>query len=265
MLRDLTLGQYLPMDSVIHRLDPRTKLCVTLLVMLILMVISDLRVYPIVFLWLSGVVWLADLPFALVLRNVRAFVWLLLITFAAHAWFTPGEPVEADALAWLGITREGLLQGLLFTVRVVAILLVAAVLTLTTAPIELADGLEALLKPFTRIRVPAHELAMIMVIALRFVPTLVEETDRLQKAQMARGADFTGHLARRARKMMSLLIPLMVSAFRRADDLAVAMEARCYQGGTGRTRFRELCLTRDDYAAIILTGGLITGCWLLTT
>lgn len=260
LLHDITLGQYFPIHSPVHRLDPRTKLCGTILFMIVLMFIQDLRFYSLVFVWLLVVIRMAALPLMIALKNLRAFVWLLAMTFVAHAIFTPGRSVGP---AWLGLTAEGLMQGTVFTVRLIALMLAAAVLTLTTEPIEVADGLEALLRPFKRIGLPVHELAMMTVIALRFIPTLVEEADRLQKAQMARGADFTGNPIRRARKLMALLIPLMLSAFRRADELAVAMEARCYRGGIGRTQFRPLRLVRHDYLAIGLMIGFFVCGWLI--
>lgn len=263
VLNDLTLGQYLPTDSPVHRLDPRTKLCGAMAIMIALMLVDELRIYPVVFLWLLGVTHMAQLPFSTVMKNIRAFRWLLVITFAAHAFFTPGQAFILAGASLPGVTEEGAAQGLLFTGRLIAIMLTAAALTLSTAPIEVADGLESLLGPFKRMGVPAHELAMMMVIALRFIPTLVEEADRLQKAQTARGADFTGNPIRRAKKLMALLIPLMLSAFRRADELAVAMESRCYRGGEGRTRFRELCFTRNDYLAVALILGLIGFIWIL--
>jgi energy-coupling factor transport system permease protein len=262
--QNLTLGQYLPGDSPLHRLDPRTKLCSAMGLMVVLLWVQHLPVFAVMLFLLLGVTRLAALPLGMVLRNLYAFRWLLLITFAAHALFTPGQPVAAFGVAMPGLTREGLTQGALFTLRLMVILSIAAVLMLTTAPLDVADGLEALLKPFRRLGLPAHELAMMMVIALRFIPTLVEEADRLYKAQIARGADFSGNPLRRARKMTALLIPLMVSAFRRADDLAIAMEARCYRGGIGRTHYRELALTRNDYLAIGCMTGLMAGTWLLT-
>ena len=259
-LTDITLGQYYPIDSPIHRLDPRTKLCGAMGAMGALMFIKDVRVYPFVFVWIIGIVMLASLPVALALKNLRTFVPLLLITFVANALFTPGHATGLFSVRGIGVTTEGLTQGALFTARLIAMLLIASVLTLTTAPIDVADGLEALLKPLTRFGVPAHELAMMTVIALRFIPTLVEEAERLQKAQTARGADFSGNPIRRAKKLLSLLIPLILSAFRRADDLAVAMEARCYRGGVGRTQMRELRLTRADGVAMGITGGLLVLC-----
>jgi len=252
LLNDLTLGQYLPIESPVHRLDPRTKLCGTLIVMAALMLVKDLWIYGPIYVWMGLICFLAHLPFATVFKNIRAFGWLFAVTFFANALFTPGITLDFAGYHIPWITHEGIHQGALFTARLSMIMTVAAILTLTTAPIEVADGLESLLKPFKRIGVPAHELAMMMVIALRFIPTLVEEADRLQKAQVARGANFSSNPILRARKMMALLIPLMLSAFRRADELAVAMEARCYRGGTGRTQYRELFLSSRDYLALAM-------------
>ncbi len=200
----------------------------------------------------------------MILNNLRAFRWLLLITFIAHACFTPGSSVAIAGYTLPGLTQEGLVQGMIFTLRLITIMTIAAILMLTTAPLDVSDGLESLLKPLQRFGLPAHELAMMMVIALRFIPTLVEEAERLQKAQMARGADFTGKPIRRARRMTSLLIPLMLSAFRRAEDLAVAMEARCYRGGLGRTHYRNMAMTRNDYLAMSSVIGLLICCWLIS-
>jgi len=250
---DLTLGQFLPVDSVVHRLDPRTKLCGALLVMAGLMFITDARAFLPIVISLTVIIPFASLPYHVVLKNIRAFRWLLIITFSAHALFTPGHDIQLAGLSTEWITYEGVEQGVLFTGRLVIIMTVATMLTLTTAPIDVADGLESLLNPFRRIGVPAHELSMMMVIALRFIPTLVEEAERIHKAQLARGADFSGNPIRRARKLTALLIPLMLSAFRRADELATAMDARCYRGGTGRTRFRELAFSgRDALAGSVL-------------
>jgi energy-coupling factor transport system permease protein len=198
------------------------------------------------------------------LNNLRAFRWLLLITFIAHACFTPGQSLAIAGYTLPGLTQEGLVQGMIFTLRLITIMTIAAILMLTTAPLDVSDGLESLLKPLQRFGLPAHELAMMMVIALRFIPTLVEEAERLQKAQMARGADFTGNPIRRARRMTSVLIPLMLSAFKRAEDLAVAMEARCYRGGLGRTHYRNMAMTRNDYIAMSSVIGLLICCWLIS-
>lgn len=264
ILQDLTLGQYLPAESPIHQLDPRTKLCSAIILMISLMWVKNLSVFPLILISLLGIIRLSYLPSHMILNNLRAFRWLLLITFIAHACFTPGQSLAIVGYTLPGLTQEGLVQGLIFTLRLMTIMLIAAILMLTTAPLDISDGLESLLKPFQRFGLPAHELAMMMVIALRFIPTLIEEADRLQKAQMARGADFTGNPIRRAHRMTSLLIPLMLSAFRRADDLAVAMEARCYRGGIGRTHYRNMTLTRNDYIAIIGVLGLTICCWCIS-
>ena len=264
LLQDLTLGQYLPADSPIHQLDPRTKLCSAIVLMIGLMWVQHLSVFPLILVSLAGLIRLSCLPPHMILNNLRAFRWLLLITFIAHACFTPGQSLAIAGYTLPALTQEGLTQGLIFTLRLMTIMLIAAILMLTTAPLDISDGLESLLKPFQRFGLPAHELAMMMVIALRFIPTLIEEADRLQKAQMARGADFTGNPIRRAKKMTSLLIPLMLSAFRRAEDLAVAMEARCYRGSIGRTHYRNMMLTRNDYLTMFSVTGLFISCWLIS-
>ena len=263
ILKDLTLGQYLPADSVVHHLDPRTKLGSALALMAVLMFVKSLMGFLPLCVGIVGVIGLSGISYSVVLRNIRAFRWLLLLTFFAHSFLTPGTEITVRDTIIPWITHEGLNQGALFTGRLASIMVIAAILTLTTAPIEVADGLESLLSPFKRIGVPAHELAMMMVIALRFIPTLVDEAGRLQKAQMARGADFSGNPFRKAKKLTALLIPLMLSAFRRADDLAVAMDARCYRGGTGRTQYRELAFEPMDGLAALALVSVITACYLL--
>lgn len=264
ILQDLTLGQFIPADSPIHQLDPRTKLCSALILMIGLMWVKDLSVFPLILISLLGINRLSCLPPHMIFNNLRAFRWLLLITFIAHACFTPGQSLAIAGYTLPGLTQEGLVQGMIFTLRLITIMTIAAILMLTTAPLDVSDGLESLLKPLQRFGLPAHELAMMMVIALRFIPTLVEEAERLQKAQMARGADFTGNPIRRARRMTSVLIPLMLSAFKRAEDLAVAMEARCYRGGLGRTHYRNMAMTRNDYIAMSSVIGLLICCWLIS-
>jgi energy-coupling factor transport system permease protein len=229
-----------------------------------LMWVKDLSVFPLILISLLGINRLSCLPPHMIFNNLRAFRWLLLITFIAHACFTPGQSLAIAGYTLPGLTQEGLVQGMIFTLRLITIMTIAAILMLTTAPLDVSDGLESLLKPLQRFGLPAHELAMMMVIALRFIPTLVEEAERLQKAQMARGADFTGNPIRRARRMTSVLIPLMLSAFKRAEDLAVAMEARCYRGGLGRTHYRNMAMTRNDYIAMSSVIGLLICCWLIS-
>lgn len=260
MLRNLTLGQYYPGESSIHRLDPRTKLCGALALMAALIWVKTLPLFFFMLITVAVLVRISGVPARLLLNNLKAFRLILIITFAAHACFTPGAAVVVAGFTVPGPTWEGMFQGAVFSLRLVVIMLIAALLMLTTAPLDVSDGIERLLKPFERFGLPAHELAMMMVIALRFIPTLVEEADRLQKAQAARGADFTGNPIRRVRKMTALLVPLMLSAFRRAEELAVAMESRCYRGGTGRTRFRVMVLDRNDYAAMVAVAVLLVLC-----
>ncbi len=250
MLENLTLGQYYPGESSIHRLDPRTKLCGALTLMAALIWVKTPPLFFFMLATIAILTRISRVPLRMPLNNLKAFRLILIITFAAHACFTPGEAVIIAGYPVPGPSWEGMFQGVVFSLRLVVIMLIAALLMLTTAPLDISDGIERLLKPLERFGLPAHELAMMMVIALRFIPTLVEEADRLQKAQAARGADFTGNPIRRVRKMTALLVPLMLSAFRRAEDLAVAMESRCYRGGTGRTQFRVMVLARNDYVAI---------------
>ncbi len=260
MLQNLTLGQFYPGESSVHRLDPRTKLCGALALMAVLIWAKSLPLFFFMLTLVAVLVRVSDIPPHLLLNNLKAFRLLLIITFAAHACFTPGEVVIIAGYTIPGPTWEGLFQGTIFSMRLVVIMLIAALLMLTTAPLDVSDGIECLLKPFERFGLPAHELAMMMVIALRFIPTLVEESDRLQKAQMSRGADFTGNPIRRVRKMISLLVPLMLSAFRRAEELAVAMESRCYRGGAGRTQYRIMALVHNDYVAIVAVVTLLVLC-----
>lgn len=250
MLQHLTLGQYYPGESPIHRLDPRTKLCGALALMAALIWVKALPLFFFMLAVVAVLVRVSGVPLHLPLNNLKTFRLILIITFAAHACFTPGEAVIIAGYTVPGPTWEGMFQGAVFSLRLVVIMLIAALLMLTTAPLDVSDGIERLLKPLERFGLPAHELAMMMVIALRFIPTLVEEADRLQKAQAARGADFTGNPIRRVRKMTALLVPLMLSAFRRAEELAVAMESRCYRGGAGRTQFRVMALGRNDFVAM---------------
>ncbi|MDI3280983.1 MAG: energy-coupling factor transporter transmembrane component T [Bacillota bacterium] len=252
MLKDLTLGQYIETGSLVHHLDSRLKILATAGLITLLFLVRDLRGYLVLAVFLAGAVFLARLPFRLVLKGIRPLVWFILLTVVLNILM-----VEEGPLLWsagpLRVTAGGLERGIFMGVRLVLLILITSLLTLTTSPITLTDGLEHLLAPFKRVGVPAHELAMMMTIALRFIPTLLDETDRIMKAQMARGADFEhGRITERIRNLIPLLVPLFISAFRRADELAMAMEARCYRGGEGRTRLRELKWTRRDYLAAVL-------------
>ncbi len=251
MLRDITLGQYYPVDSPVHRLDPRTKIILTALFIVAVFMAQQLYLYVLILGYISFAVKLAKLPPRMILRSVRPMRILLVFTFVLNLFFGSGQ----NALLTLGpvtIWQEGLMNAIHFTLRLVFLVMGSSILTLTTSPVTLTDGLETLASPLKKIRFPAHEMAMMMTIALRFIPTLVEEADKIMKAQTARGADFeTGNLVARAKAMVPLLVPLFVSAFRRAGDLAMAMEARCYHGGEGRTRLHVLKIKKGDYLAFL--------------
>ena len=251
MLGNITLGQYYPGDSFVHRLDPRTKILVTLLLITAIFLAQSAPAYAILCGMVLVIVALSRLPFLLVLKSVKPLLFIIILTLAMHIFLGQGEEVLYQ-WKFIRVTEEGLQMGVKMSMRLILLLMLSSILTFTTSPIVLTDGIEALLRPFKKIGVPAHELAMMMTIALRFIPTLLEETDRIIKAQTARGADFSGgNLLQRAKNMLPILIPLFISAFRRADDLAIAMEARCYKGGEGRTRMHCLCYSHKDGAAFV--------------
>ncbi|MBC5685927.1 energy-coupling factor transporter transmembrane protein EcfT [Roseburia sp. NSJ-9] len=251
MLRDITLGQYYPADSVIHKLDPRTKLFATLLFIISVFSFDGIVGFIVMTAFLFGVIALSKVPLSFMLRGLKAIMILLVIAGLFNLFLTPGQVLWS---IWkIHITREGLRNAVLMTIRMVYLIMGSSVMTLTTTPNQLTDGLEKALKPLQKINVPVHEIAMMMSIALRFIPILIEETDKIMKAQMARGADFeTGGLVKKAKNMVPLLVPLFVSAFRRANDLALAMEARCYVGGEGRTKMIPLVYHKVDRLAYVV-------------
>lgn len=262
MLSGITLGQYFPGASFIHQLDPRTKIIGTVLFISSIFLAETYLAYGVLVLFSIVVVGVSRIPARLVLKSIKPLWLILLITFLIHLLTTPGAIVLAAGP--FAVTDTGLRQGILMSLRLVLLIVISSLLTFTTSPIVLTDGIERLLNPFKRIGVPAHELAMMMTIALRFIPTLIEETDRIMKAQIARGAEFSsGSLFKRAQNMIPLLVPLFISAFRRADELATAMEARCYRGGDKRTRMKELRLAvRDGLAMAAIIGLIVTLVWL---
>jgi energy-coupling factor transport system permease protein len=262
VLSDITLGQYFPGVSFIHQLDPRTKIIGTVLFISSIFLAETYLAYGLLILFSIIVVGISRIPARLVLKSIKPLWLILLITFFIHLLTTPGAIVMAAGP--FTITDTGLRQGILMSLRLVLLIVISSLLTFTTSPIVLTDGIERLLNPFKRIGVPAHELAMMMTIALRFIPTLIEETDRIMKAQIARGAEFSsGSLFKRAQNMIPLLVPLFISAFRRADELATAMEARCYRGGDNRTRMKELRLAvRDGLAMTAIIGLIVILVWL---
>lgn len=258
MLTDITLGQYYPGNSCIHRLDPRTKILAVLFYMVMVFLAASPLSYGILIGFIVLGTALAKLPAGLLLRSIKPLWIIILLTMVIHFITDPGEVLWQ--WKFLTITKEGIVLGVKMSLRLVLLLLVSSLMTFTTSPIVLTDGIESLLRPFKKIGVPAHELAMMMTIALRFIPTLLEETDRIMKAQMSRGADFSsGNIMKRAKNMLPILIPLFISSFRRADELALAMEARCYRGGEGRTRMHELVYGKGD----ALTGLVMLGLFAL--
>ncbi len=251
MIRDITIGQYYPTDSIIHRLDPRVKLIGTFLYIISIFVFDNAVIgFLAVALFLLTVIKLSRVPFRFIFRGMKAIVVLLLFTAFFNLFFTPGEPIFR--LGFIKITEEGLSLAIKMAIRLTFLILGSSLMTFTTTPNQLTDGLEKVMRPLNHIKVPVHEIAMMMSIALRFIPILLEETDKIMKAQMARGADFeSGGIMKRAKSLIPLLVPLFVSAFRRANDLAMAMEARCYRGGDGRTKMKPLHYHSRDYIAYV--------------
>lgn len=249
MIRDITIGQYYPAESPIHRLDPRVKLLGTILYIVSLFLFKSFSSYLIVGLFMFTVIRISKVPFRYILRGLRVILFLLIFMSFFNLFFTPGETVY---WSWgiFRITDTGIRNAVFMSVRLVLLILGSSMMTFTTTPNQLTDGLESVLKPFGKIGLPVHEIAMMMSIALRFIPILMEETDKIMKAQMARGADFEeGGLVQKAKSLVPILVPLFISAFRRADDLAMAMEARCYHGGEGRTKMKPLRYEKRDLAA----------------
>ena len=254
---DITLGQYYPGNSFIHRLDPRTKILTTLLLIVAVFLANSAMGYGALCAMVLFIIAVSGLPFMLVLKSVKPLLFIIVLTLALHALMGQGEHVLYH-WKFIKVTEEGLRLGVQMAMRLILLLMISSILTFTTSPIVLTDGIEALLRPFRVIGVPAHELAMMMTIALRFIPTLMEETDRIIKAQTARGADFdSGNLLVKAKNMLPILVPLFISAFRRADDLAIAMEARCYRGGEGRTRMHQLAYRSGDAMAFVFAFAMI--------
>jgi energy-coupling factor transport system permease protein len=248
MLRDITLGQYYQAESIIHKLDPRVKLGGTLLFIVSLFFFENYLGYVAAALFLALVIKLSTVPFKFMVRGMRSMLLLLLLTVVFNLFLTPGTPLVS--LWKLHITVEGLDLALTMAIRLVLLIIGSSIMTLTTTPNNLTDGMEKMMRPLRVFKVPVHEVAMMMSIALRFIPILLEETDKIMKAQIARGADFeSGNLINRAKAMVPLLVPLFISAFRRANDLAMAMEARCYRGGDGRTKMKPLVYQNRDYLA----------------
>ncbi len=262
MLKDVTLGQFFPGTSFIHRLDPRTKLVMLVVYIVALFVAVSWISYAVMLAFLIGCIAISKIPPKSIVHGMKPMVLILLFTAVLNVFMTKGETVWVHWY-FIMITKEGVIRAVFMAVRILMLVTGTFLLTYTTSPIALTDGLESLLSPLKKIKVPVHELAMMMCIALRFIPTLIEETDKIMSAQKARGADFeTGNLIRRVKALVPILIPLFISAFRRADELATAMECRCYHGGEGRTKMKILRYSRLDFEAyavgVVLLAGVIT-------
>lgn len=253
MIKDITIGQYIPGNSFIHKLDPRGKILISFIFVIDLFIVNNFKGYIFIVLFTAAAILISKVPFKFIYKGLKPIFVLILITAVLNVLMTSGS---TPIFAWkfIKIYPEGLKLAAFMILRLIFLIIGTSLLTLTTTPIELTDGIEKLLNPFKKIGVPAHELAMMMTIALRFIPTLMDETDKIMKAQMARGADFeSGNIFQRAKSLIPLLVPLFISSFRRADELAMAMEARCYHGGEGRTRMKQLKLTGLDSIAAVFT------------
>lgn len=258
MLKDITLGQYFPGNSPVHKLDPRTKLLFLIVYIVALFLANSWITYGIILAFLITVILISTIPFKSIVKGLKPLLVIMILTGILNLFFTTGE--EPLWSFWrIKIYYEGIERAIFMVARIMMLIVGTFLLTYTTSPIALTDGLESLLSPLKLIKVPVHELSMMMCIALRFIPTLIEETDKIMSAQKARGADFeSGKLLQRVKALIPILVPLFVSAFRRADELATAMECRCYQGGSGRTKMKLLRFHRGDVLAFVV-GALLLG------
>lgn len=252
ILRNISFGQYIPRDSFIHSLDPRIKIMTCLTIIISLFFITNFLGYFILGVFIMVGIITSRVHPKFVLRGLRPILYIILFTLVIHLFMTEGEVIYR--LGIFKITREGLIKGLLISCRLFLLILTTSLLTLTTSPISLTDGIERILAVFKFIGIPAHEIAMMMTIALRFIPTLLEETEKIMKAQISRGADFeSGNIVNRTKNLIPILVPLFINSFRRADELAIAMEAKCYRGGEGRTHYRQLKIKKTDLLTLFLT------------
>lgn len=257
MLKDISIGQYFPGKSVVHRMDPRVKILLTIACIVLIFIVRNLFSFLLTIMFLSVIILVAKIPFRVVLKGVKPILPLILFTAILNMFFVTGKTL----VHWwiFTITDAGVQLAVLMSIRIICLIIGASLLTYTTSPIALTDAIERLLKPLKYIHFPVHEMAMMMTIALRFIPTLIEETDKIMSAQKARGADLeTGGLIKRAKALIPILIPLFVSAFRRAEELALAMECRCYRGGEGRTRMKQLKMSRVDLGSTLAFAAVFT-------
>ncbi|MBN2851528.1 MAG: energy-coupling factor transporter transmembrane protein EcfT [Clostridia bacterium] len=266
MIKDITLGQYLPGKSVIHRLDPRTKLILTVLFMIVLFILNSIISLTIGLLLVVLLFKIAGISYKYAFKGIKPVLYIIIFTVILNVFFTGGDPL----VTWkfITITKEGITSAVTVALRVFTLITSASIMTYTTTPIMLTDAIEKLLKPLNKVKIPVHEMAMMMTIALRFIPTLIDETDKIMKAQAARGADIgTGNILERAKSFIPILVPLFISSFKRADDLAIAMESRCYRGGEGRTSMRVLKYKKVDVMTflffIMFTAALFLVQWFI--
>ena len=262
MIRDITIGQYFPGKSAIHKMDPRIKILLSILYIVMLFVADNMWGLLLGVLFGFAAYLISRIPLSMIWKSMKPVVPIVIFTAVLNLFLSTGDPLWQ--WKFLKITREGIETAVFMSVRILCLIAGTSLLTYTTSPIALTDGIERLLSPLKKIKLPVHELAMMMTIALRFIPTLIEETDKIMSAQKARGADFeSGNLLQRAKAMIPLLVPLFISAFRRADELAVAMECRCYHGGEGRTKLHVLHYAARDYAAMVLGLAFAVGIFVL--
>ncbi len=252
MIKDITIGQYFPGKSIIHRIDPRYKIIITMLFIVMLFSAKSFYSLPIGVLYITFAILISRIPIKIVLKGIKPIIPIIIFTAVLNLFFIGGEPLFK---IWIiKITADGIKMSIFMIVRIIFLIMGTSLLTYTTSPVALTDALERLMSPLKKVKFPVHELAMMMTIALRFIPTLIEETDKIMSAQKARGADMeTGGLISRAKALIPILIPLFVSAFKRAEELALAMECRCYHGGEGRTRMKQLHASLIDYIALSFT------------
>ncbi|EYE87728.1 transporter [Fervidicella metallireducens AeB] len=261
MIKDITIGQYLPGDSFVHKLDPRVKILISFAYIITLFIVKNYVGYGFIIAFTLIAILTSKIPVKYIFNGLKPILWIIIFTAIFNAILTPGDVIYR--VGPVKFTDKGIYLAIFMVIRLIFLIIGTSLLTLTTSPIALTDGIERLLNPFKRLGVPAHELAMMMTIALRFIPTLLDETDKIMKAQKARGADFeSGNVINRAKNLIPILVPLFISSFRRADELAMAMEARCYRGGEGRTRLKQLKIANRDYIAVLATLTLIITCIL---
>lgn len=250
MMKDITIGQYFPGDSFVHKLDPRTKIILTFVYIFILFFVKTFTAYAFAFLYLYTVTRVSKIPFKMLFKGIKSLFFIIVLTVGLNIFMVKGETLFK--IGPLTATKEGIEYAAFMAIRLILMVMGSGIMTLTTSPIRLTDGIERILHPLQRIGVPSHEIAMMMTIALRFIPTLMDETDKIMKAQKARGANFEeGNLFKRAKALIPILIPLFINSFRRADELANAMEARLYHGGEGRTKLKELKYESRDYITYV--------------